>query len=270
MIRVIPFVKMHGLGNDFVIIKKRYIPRYLNIKDLVISISNRRTGIGCDQLILYAQKYNKIDMVIYNQDGSKAKACGNASRCITRLMFNKYGLKNTYFDIEGRSVFGQYINETRVEVDMGTPSFDVDWMPNSADLVSLAEKYMIEPKEMICVDVANPHVVIFSKLSKKEIDTIGNNFQKSDLFQDGVNVNFAVIQGCKIYLQVWERGASFTHACGSGAVATFAAANKLGLIHDTVEIVFKFGSLNLKKEKNIIKMSGPSTYVFSGDYLYEK
>ncbi|MEM6338560.1 MAG: diaminopimelate epimerase [Pseudomonadota bacterium] len=270
MSQKIPFVKMHGLGNDFVIINEDHMPKNCDINSFVQEISDRELGVGCDQFIVYQQNPEKVSMSIYNQDGSGAKACGNASRCLTRLLFDQTGAKNIKLDVNGRIVSGEYVGENTIKVDMGPPSFESKWMPDSADLWSLAERYMIEPKEMICVDVANPHLVIFSKLSKKDMGIIGSNFQENELFPDGVNVNFARIDDNKIHLKVWERGAGFTYACGSGAIATFAAANKLGFVGNEVDIAFKLGPLNMQKQNDSVLMSGPASYVFTGDYLYGK
>ena len=270
MLQKIPFVKMHGLGNDFVIINEHHMPKNPNIPSFVQEVSSRELGIGCDQFIVYSQNSDTVRMKIYNQDGSAAKACGNASRCLTRLVFDKTGNKNIKLDIDGRIVLGKYIDKNTIEVDMGTPLFKNNWMPDVSDLWTLAERYMIEPKEMICVDVANPHLVIFSQLSKKDMGIIGSDFQKNQLFPGGINVNFAKIVNNKINLKVWERGAGFTYSCGSGAIATFSAANKLGFSGDEAEIVFKLGSLNMKKQNNTVTMRGPASYVFTGEYLHDK
>lgn len=270
MLQKIPFVKMHGLGNDFVIINEDHIPKNSDIQSFVREICHRQLGVGCDQFIIYRHDLDKINMAIYNQDGSGAKACGNATRCLARLLYDQTGAKNIKLDVDGRIVSGEYVDENTIKVDMGPPLFESSWMPNAADLCSLAKRYMIEPKRMICVDVANPHLVIFSKLSKKEMEVIGRDFQGSELFPDGVNVNFATIEDDKITLKVWERGAGFTYACGSGAIATFAAANKLNYIGDEVEIVFKLGSLKMHKHHDSILMNGPASYAFTGEYLYGK
>ncbi|EDV26418.1 uncharacterized protein TRIADDRAFT_54386 [Trichoplax adhaerens] len=267
MLQKVPFVKMHGLGNDFVIVNGCHMPKSSDIHSFAKEISDRELGVGCDQFIIYRQDSDKINMTIYNQDGSGAKACGNASRCLTRLLFDHTGAKNIKLDVDGRVVSGKYIDKNTIKVDMGPPSFESSWMPDSTDLCSLAERYMIEPKEMICVDVANPHLVIFSKLSKKDMGMIGNDFQKCELFPDGVNVNFARIEDNKINLTVWERGTGFTYACGSGAIATFAAANKLSFFGDEAEIVFKLGSLKMQKQNDSVLMSGPASYVFTGELL---
>jgi diaminopimelate epimerase len=270
MSQKIPFVKMHGLGNDFVIIDEKHMPTSIDIQSFVQDIADRELGVGCDQFIIYKQESDKVIMAIYNQDGSKAKACGNASRCLTRLLFDHNGEKDLKLDVDGRIVVGQYIDKDAIQVDMGSPSFEKEWMPSEADLWALAERYMIEPKEMLCVDVANPHLVIFSKLSEKDMSIIGNDFQNNELFPDGVNVSFVKVVDDKIHLKVCERGAGFTYACGSGAIATFAAANKLGFAGDESEIVFKLGSLRMQKQTDSVLMSGSASYVFTGEYLYDK
>jgi len=203
MLQKIPFVKMHGLGNDFVIIDENNMPKNSDLQFFVQNIADREVGVGCDQFITYKQESDKVIMAIYNRDGSKAKACGNASRCLTRLLFDQTGAKNTKLDVDGRIVVGQYINKDTIQVDMGSPSFEKSWMPNEADLWSLAERYMIEQKEMLCVDVANPHLVIFSQLSEKDMSIIGNNFQQNESFPNGVNVSFAKIMDNKIHAKDW-------------------------------------------------------------------
>lgn len=272
MTKKIPFVKMHGLGNDFVVIAENDLPEGLDKNHFAAVISDRRRGIGCDQFISYKAvnaDSTKVKMNIYNQDGSEAFACGNASRCISRLIFDKYGNKKITLDIGGRLVACEYINKNEIKIDMGIVSFDETWMPSVAELWKLAERYLIEPKEMLCVDVANPHLVIFSRVSEQDQEVIGSNFQKLELFQDGININFARVEDNKIYLKVWERGTGFTYACGSGAVATFAAANKLGFANDQAEVVFALGNLKMQKSGNNILMHGPAGYIFSGDYFYE-
>jgi len=266
MTQKIPFVKMHGLGNDFVIVSETSLQSKINMTEFAIKISDRHLGIGCDQFITYDDSGKNIQMSIYNQDGSKALACGNASRCLSRLIFDKSGRKKIIINVGERIISCEYINKNEIKVDMGAAEFSAPWMPKAEKLWELAERYLIEPKEMICVDVANPHLVIFSKLSDKDQAIIGASFQKSDLFAGGVNVNFAKVEDNKIYLKVWERGAGFTHACGSGAVASFAAACKLGFANEQAEIIFKLGSLQMHKLGDKISMCGSASYVFSGEY----
>ena len=152
---------------------------------------------------------------------------------------------------------------------MGKPNFTAPWMPQPEHLWLLAEKYMIEPKEVLCVDVGNPHLVIFKKLSSYDKEIIGTDAQKHPLFPGGINVNFASISDDEITLKVWERGAGFTYACGSGASATFAAANKLGFVDNNAKVIFELGHLKMNQKDGNVLMTGPASYVFSGEYLHE-
>jgi diaminopimelate epimerase len=265
----VPFIKMHGLGNDFVIIENSLLFDIKDIKNFVINVSDRWTGIGCDQFITYTKHNNFVSMNIFNQDGSKAKACGNATRCLSRLIFDKYAIKNIVINIDGREITSIYSDPANITVNMGIANFTADWMPSQENLWQLAEKYRIEPKEMLCVDVGNPHLVIFSKLSDKDKKIIGKNLQKHELFNGGVNVNFVQIENDVIVLKVWERGAGFTMACGSGASASFAAANKLGFVDDEATVSFELGILKMSKKTDQILMTGPASYVFTGEYYYD-
>jgi diaminopimelate epimerase len=266
---MVGFTKMHGLGNDFVIVAKSEIAG-IDPAALAKKISAHKLGIGCDQFIIYDYQPNVpyVTMDIYNPDGSKAKACGNASRCLGRLMFDQYQQKETKLDVMGRKIECSYISKDAIKVDMGQASFDEKWMPKPEKLWPVAAVYGIEPKEMICVDVGNPHLVIFSKLSSQDQETIGKYFQKSDLFPDGVNVNFADAEGDQIFLTVWERGTGITLACGSGACASFAAADKLDFVKNSAEVVFSLGKLNMTKSETGVNMTGPAEYVFTGEYYY--
>lgn len=265
----IPFTKMHGLGNDFVIVENSLLSDVKNLKNFVIDIANRQTGIGCDQMITYKKYASFISMNIFNQDGSRAKACGNASRCLSRVLFDEHGIKNAIISIMDKKITTEYSDPDNITVNMGLASFTADWMPTQEKLWLLAEKYRIEPKEMVCVDVGNPHLIIFSKLSDKDQKIIGKNLQNHELFNNGVNVNFAQIEDNVIVLKVWERGTGFTLACGSGASASFAAASKLGFVDDKAEVAFKLGALKMSKKDDQILMTGPASYVFTGEYYYE-
>ena len=260
---------MHGLGNDFVIIDNNSLKAQSDIASFARRISDRRFGIGCDQFIVYEIKGdNRVLMSIYNQDGSSALACGNASRCLSRLIFDQTGQREIKLDVSGREVKCLYRNDHEIEVDMGAVVFNADWIPEEEALWSQAMRFGIEPKEMIPVDVGNPHVVIFTNLAPPDMAIIGENLQKAAIFKGGINVDFAKIIDGKIILKVWERGVGFTLACGSGACATFAAANNLGFVGKQSEVVFTSGSLKMYRRQNQIIMSGKAEYVFTGEYIY--
>ena len=139
---------MHGLGNDFVIIEDSLLSDIKYIKNFVIKIADRHIGIGCDQFITYRKDNNSILMNIFNQDGSKAKACGNASGCLSRIIFDRYGIKNTTIKVEGKEITAEYFDPDNITVNMGGANFAADWMPTQEKLWELAEKYRIEPKVM--------------------------------------------------------------------------------------------------------------------------
>lgn len=259
---------MHGLGNDFVIINKKTLPEDIDQAKLATYISDRRLGVGADQFIIYDKASDYVEMIIFNQDGSSAKACGNASRCLVRLMHDEYNLDKFTIKIGDRVLEGQYMNQGLYAVNMGQVSFAANWMPSAADLLALAGKYNLGPKDVICADVGNPHIIIFSKLSEQDQKIIGKDLQRSSLFPGGINVNFANVSGNKIALRVFERGTGFTLACGSGACATYASSKKLGHSGDEAEVEFKLGKLLMRMQNERVIMIGPATYTFRGEYLY--
>ncbi len=262
---------MHGLGNDFVIVDQHHISLNYDLISLAVKIANCKTGIGCDQFIIYNKlasvSRDNYKMIIYNKDGSPAKICGNAARCLTSLIAKNTGAKHININFEEREIACTVINDDLISVNMGEVSFTKDWMPKPEQLWDLAELYGLEPKEMICADIGNPHLIIFNDMSSKDRSIIGAKMQEHKLFPDGVNVNFAKIIDDEIKLIVWERGAGFTLSCGSGACATFASAVKLGFTQSRAKISFSLGNLEMSidEQQNVI-MVGPSTFVASGEF----
>lgn len=262
------FIKMHGLGNDFVVVSRDQISG-TDIPNFARSISNRHTGIGCDQLIIYkANGPAHYQMWPYNQDGSPASACGNGTRCVVKLAYLEHGTKNLEIDVLGRKLECRVLSEDKFEVNMGKVSFDRPWMPPLEKLWAITKLYNLNPKDIICADIGNPHLVIItdSEMPEEDKHLIGSIFEKHELFSDGVNVNFVHINGKNIDLKVWERGAGFTFACGSGACASFAAAHKLGFVSDKAIVHFSTGSLDMSLKGDQIYMAGPATLVAKGDY----
>jgi diaminopimelate epimerase len=261
----IEFIKMHGLGNDFIMIDLQTLGQGTDLPELAKKLGHRQLGIGCDQLIFYSIETGYVTMKIFNCDGSEAKACGNASRCLTRLIYEKTGKKNIELRVGDRKVLCHYDGPGDIWVNMGIVSFAESWMPDKDFLLEADFVNMIAPEDFICVDVANPHAVIFSSLSSDEQLMIGQKLQNKNIFPDGVNVNFVTINQGNILLRTWERGSGFTYACGSGAVASFAAAYKLGLCQENTQVIFELGALNMGFYKNgEISMQGPAQYSFYG------
>lgn len=263
------FTKMHGFGNDFVIISHAQIATNIDIPALALKISNRYTGIGCDQFIIYKElDLNHYQMWVYNQDGSLASACGNATRCLTKLAYMKYGINDIEIDVFGRKLQCNVVSPEKFEVNMGTVSFDKPWMHDSEKIWAITKLYSLNPKDIICADVGNPHLIILTDHEMPDADKylLGSLFEKHKLFPDGVNVNFAYIKDKNIILKVWERGAGFTLACGSGACASFAAAHKLGFVPSKSLVHFSLGSLEMSLKDDQVYMAGPAILVAKGDY----
>jgi diaminopimelate epimerase len=266
MILPIDFIKMHGLGNDFVIIYQD--DRILDIKDFAIQISDRKLGIGCDQFIII-NHHPQLEMIIYNQDGSRAKMCGNAARCVTKLIAEEIKEKSFNLLVSGRLLECSVRDSDLYSVNMGHASFSAPWMLSEEALWDLANSVGLSSRDIMLVDMGNPHLVIIQQnLSQKDKYILGSKLEKHILFPDGVNVDFVSIDNGEINLEVWERGAGFTLACGSGACASFAACLKLGFIQEKSSINFKLGSLFLENSDNGIILTGPASLVCKGVYCY--
>ncbi len=270
MIHKINFTKMHGLGNDFIIVDKSSLPGNINLRSFVIRYSDRRLGIGCDQFIIYYQENGIIKMEIYNSDGSSAMACGNATRCLGYLLTKELENKKITIYVGGRKLNIDAAHKESVSVNMGPADFNAEWIPKRSAIAEYLAPYIGDESEFICLSVGNPHIVIFNEhLSNEDMKILGPKVEKSQIFPGGVNVNFAKLEGSHtIILKVWERGAGFTYACGSGACATFAAARKLGFVNNDVIVKFELDLLRLSMENDEIIMQGPVSLVAQGE-LYE-
>jgi diaminopimelate epimerase len=270
---IIPFTKMHGLGNDFVMIDTNHMKGVTDTIEFAKIVANRRLGIGCDQLVCFTEiAPNHCLMFIHNADGSAAEACGNATRCLALLMKDKAGANNPIcIEVKDRKLICTLEKSEIVRVNMGSASFEEDWMPQQNSLWELSNTYKLNPRELICVDVGNPHLIIFhDALSELEMDFLGKKFSTHELFPKGVNVNFVNSADSDIHLTVWERGVGLSLACGSGACASFAASCKLGFVQDKKASIFlKLGNLQMKLEGNDIIMRGTATKIATGEYIFQ-
>lgn len=264
---MIPFIKMHGLGNDFIFIDKANLPAAFNA-EFIQKIAHRKTGIGCDQLIVYSYLSPKrYLMEIYNSDGSSAKMCGNATRCLALYIFQQHQEKDVEIIVGDKVLKVKILDNGLVQANMGPAQFEADWMPKAGALMDIAYNYGLNPKEIVCVDVGNPHIVIFyNDLTRQDQYALGERIQKMFDEIGGINVNFAKFVDDKIDLKVWERGVGFTMACGSGACATFAAGRKLKFIDQDVIISFHVGNLFMSSLNQDIIMSGSAHKIAIGSY----
>ena len=264
------FTKMHGLGNDFVIINLDN-NNFNKDKSVIKQITSRRTGIGCDQLILIEKSTDQISdakILIYNADGSESETCGNALRCVGSLLFEEYNKINLTLETKGGLVDVEKNSSNLICVDMGLVKFNWDEIPLSHPLdttnLNINLKYL---KQGYAVNIGNPHVVFFSKnLGKEEIKNDCKAVSKLKIFPKGVNINVVnIISKNTLKLTVFERGVGFTTACGSGACASSVVASILNLCDKKTKVIMEGGELFIEflNDKHVL-MTGPSSKVFEG------
>ena len=264
----VPFVKMHGLGNDFVVLDGRDGPLPAIDSAMARAIADRHTGIGCDQLVLIEPSAAAdLRMRIFNADGSEVEACGNASRAVARL----HG-KNATIETAAGVIQAQLAGDA-IAVDMGTPRFNWDDIPLAYAMETLSMPVGWEMLENpVAVNVGNPHVIFFvPDCDAVELERLGPLIENDPLFPQRVNVNVAsVTESDALRLRVWERGAGLTRACGTGACATAVAAMRRGLVASRVSVSLPGGDLSIEwAHGGPIVMTGPATESFRGSFLLE-
>ena len=261
----VPFTKMHGLGNDFVMLDAREQSLPPMTVATARALADRTTGIGCDQLILLEPSETAdFRMRIFNADGGEVEACGNASRAVALLHGSAAKVETSGGLIEVEPTQGG------ARVDMGTPRFEWEAIPlaYAMDTHSMPVGWG-ELEAPIAVNVGNPHVVFFVEdADAVPLDMMGGGIETDPLFPDRINVNVASISGKDaIKLHVWERGVGLTRACGTGACASAVAAMKRGLTGRTVQVSLPGGTLAIEwNAEGRIIMTGPATESFRGSF----
>ncbi len=257
------FHKMHGLGNDFVIIDAR--STHVDMPPArARAIADRKTGIGCDQLIvLEPSDTADLRMRIYNADGGEVEACGNASRAVSVLLGGSITMETLGGMLSGQAVQGG------ATVTLDPPKLDWNAIPLSyaMDTRSMPVGWD-ELEQPSAVNVGNPHVIFFvPDCDAVDLERLGPTIENDPLFPERVNVNVASIIGQDhIKLRVWERGVGITRACGTGACATAVAAIRAGTVQSPVTISLLGGDITIKwTAGERIEMSGPATHVFTGE-----
>ena len=264
------FTKMHGLGNDFVVLDGRSADLPVLGTQVAARLANRTTGIGCDQLIvLEASETSDFRMRIFNADGGEVEACGNASRAVALL----HGSPARVETGGGVIALSPSSDRKAATVDMGKPRFGWEDIPLGFAMDTLAMPVGWGPlKNPIAVNVGNPHVVFFvDEASAVDLATLGPQIENDPLFPERVNVNVASVSARDaLNLRVWERGVGETRACGTGACATAIAAMKRGLVERDVAVTLPGGTLNILWDENEhIQMSGPATTSFTGSFEWD-
>jgi diaminopimelate epimerase len=271
------FSKMHGLGNDFMVVD--LVTQHFAFRpELVRQLSDRQFGIGFDQLLIVETPSNPdVDFRyrIFNADGSEVEQCGNGARCFARFVHDARLTAKNPIKVETKSgiIELKLENNDDVVVNMGAPKFDPSALPFTADIQS--DKYSITVPlneggydcEIGAVSMGNPHaVMVVDDLQSEMINQLGPQIEKHGDFPKRVNAGFMQIKDRgEMDLRVYERGAGWTSACGTGACAAMVTAHKWGLVDDEVKVNLPGGSLTIAWDgQGDVIMTGPTAKVYEG------
>jgi diaminopimelate epimerase len=259
----IPFRKMHGAGNDFIVVDAREVTLGLSAARIA-ALSDRQTGIGCDQFItLEPSTRADVFMRIHNNNGTEAGACGNATRCVAAILHEETGRELVHIEtISG--VLPAIITGAGIKIDMGIPHLRWSDIPLAHETDTLHLPLEGDPA---AVSMGNPHATLFvPDLTHAPITTQGPALEHHPIFPQHANIGFAQILGPdRIRLRVWERGAGLTRACGSGACAALVNAHRRGLTGRQARLELDGGHLTIEwRPDNHVLMTGPATLAFQG------
>ena len=268
---ITPFIKMHGLGNDFVILDAREAALALDAAS-ACAIANRRTGIGCDQVIVMEKADDglaDVFMRIFNADGGEVAACGNAARCVASLLFADSGSEHVVIGTESGLRDAEKAPDGRISVDMGRALFDWRDIPLTEAIDSNHPGISEGPLVGGCaVGMGNPHLVFFvDDAESVALETLGPKLEHHPLFPERTNVEIVeVLSPEKLCLRVWERGAGITSACGTGACAALVAAHRRGLAERRAEMMLDGGTLVVEwLADDHVLLTGPVATSFIGE-----
>lgn len=274
------FTKMEGLGNDYVYVDlfTEALPD-IEVGELARKVSDRHFGVGSDGLVLIRPSGDHdCQMRMYNSDGSEAQMCGNAVRCIAKLMYDSGRHQDGVVRIDTRAgtivANVHNVDECRadVDVDMGRPVLSPRDVPVDLDGdIVIGAPIAVAGEEILftAVSMGNPHCVIFvDEITDRMINEMGPLIESHPLFPERTNVEFVkVVDRDNIEMRVWERGAGETLACGTGASASVVASVLNGLCDSDVNVRLLGGDLNISwKEGETVRMRGPARIVFTGEY----
>lgn len=271
----IRFTKMHGLGNDFILIdtiNQKVLPP---LSTFCKKYSDRRFGIGFDQaLILYPSGVADFKMEIFNADGSQVEMCGNGIRCLAKYIWDRGLSDKGGLAIETLAgIIRPVKTGDLIQVDMGRPILDGPSIPVNIEGEIRGYPLSITDRDfaITCLSMGNPHAVIFMEdISSFPVDRYGPLIENHTLFPKRINVEFVrVVNKKEIYVRVWERGAGETLACGTGACASVVAAHLNGLVERNVTVHLKGGDLhiNWSEEDNHVYMTGSAVEVYNGEVI---
>jgi diaminopimelate epimerase len=266
----LPFIKMHGLGNDFVVLDGRERPIAIEAAR-VRAIADRHTGVGCDQLILLERADGglaDVSMRIFNADGGEVEACGNASRCVAALVMGELGRDHAVIETKAGLLDAEADKGGVVRVDMGRVRLDWRDIPlkDAADTLHLG--ISLGPlSDPVAVNIGNPHAVFFVEDAEGiDLARFGPVLERNAQFPERANIEVAqLLSRTRIRARVWERGAGITLACGTGACAVLVAAHRRGLAERKADVVLDGGVLSVEwlKDDHVL-LSGPAEVSFTG------
>ncbi len=257
------FLKMHGLGNDFVIVDARGNDS-LDLSRLVARIGDRRRGVGFDQLaVIRASGKGDARVDFWNQDGSASATCGNATRCVGRLLINELGRDRVTLETSRGSLTCEDAGADNIRVNMGRPAFGWKDIPLAEEIDSFRLPLEGEP---CALGLGNPHCVFFvPDAETAALEEIGPRIERHPLFPERTNVEFVTVRSAgSIRMRIWERGAGVTPASGSGACAAAVAAHRRGLAGRKASVETDGGQLSIDWRDDGVWKTGPVCMVFEG------
>ena len=264
------FVKMHGQGNDFVVLDARASGLALS-PAMVRAVADRHRGVGCDQLIVIEPARGSTSdawMTIYNPDGSESGACGNATRCVAWLLMGQSGGDKVVIETKAGLLDAEARGEGLVAVDMGRARLDWREIPLAEARDTLHLGIGAGPlADPVGVSMGNPHAVFFvDEVAAIDLAALGPVLENHALFPERANIEIVQVLGPeRLRMRVWERGAGITQACGTGACATLVAAARRGLCARKAEVVLDGGSLFIEwLADDHVLMTGPVALAFRG------
>jgi diaminopimelate epimerase len=271
-----PFIKMHGLGNDFMMLDARTAPLSLPepFSHSLPPLAHRHTGVGFDQaIILRTSTHADVFMQIVNSDGSEVAACGNATRCVAWHLMQETNAQHVTIETKAAILSADYVSHQRVAVTMGVPRLTWQEIPLSSamDTLHVQHGYPALP-EGVAVNMGNPHMIIFhDAIHTLDLARIGSTLEMSPLFPERANITLAqIIHPTHITIRTWERGVGITQACGTAACASMVAGRRLGMLEAEVTVTMLGGDVVIAWEGTEsspdypLTMTGDAAYVYRG------
>ena len=268
----VPFVKMHGCGNDFVVFDERRSALGLTARRAA-AIADRREGVGCDQFIVIERPPEGSGaaafMRIRNPDGAEAGACGNATRCVVRLLHAETGRDDLAIATLAGVLPATVAADGSVTVDMGKPLLRWQEVPLAREMDTLhLDLAAGDLRDAAALSMGNPHATFFVPDAEAvPIAALGPGLEHDELFPECANIGVAqMLAPDRIRLRVWERGAGLTRACGSGACAALVNAARRGLADRAATVIVDGGALRISwREDGHVLMSGPTAIAYRGE-----